>query len=287
MTVASISVSRPMSTVVAAGRLVEGARAASTAGGSGGDASDGVLGEHGLLDLPQRGPRVDAELLGQDRARPLVRAQRVGLTARPVQRGHELGPEALAERILLHQRFELTDQLRVPAEQQVGVDAVFDCREPRLFESGDHRSREGVVREVDECGAAPQCERVAQHRRRRLGVTRVEGSAAFRREPVETGRVERVSWQIERVATSACRDPVLAERASQARNVDLQVVARRDALAVPDVFEELVGRHRVPLGQREVDEQRARTRAADVDGSAVVVEHLERPQDSELHGVPP
>ena len=117
--------------------------------------------EHGLLDLPQRGPRVDAELLGQDRPRPLVRAQRVGLTARSVQRGHELRPEALAQRMLLHQRFELTDQLRVPAEQQVGVDAVFDRREPRLLESGDHRSRESVVREVDEGGAAPQGERVA------------------------------------------------------------------------------------------------------------------------------
>ncbi len=56
----------------------------------------------------------------------------------------------------------------------------------------DHRPREGVVREVDECAAAPQCERVAQRRRRRLGVARVERGAAFRREPVETGRVERV-----------------------------------------------------------------------------------------------
>ncbi len=139
----------------------------------------------------------------------------------------------------------------------------------------------------DECGAAPQGKRVAQQRRGRIGVALVEGRAAFRREPVEAGRVERVSGQIERVATSARRDAVLAERTSQARHVDLQVVARRDALAAPDVFEELVGRHRVPLGQREVDEQRARARAADVDGSTVVVEHFERPQYSELHAVPP
>ena len=189
--------------------------------------------------------------------------------------------------MLLHQRFELTNQLRVAPEHQVGVDAVLDRREPRLFESGDHRSRERVVCEVDQCGAAPKRERVAQPRRRRFGVTRVEGGAAFCRKPVETGRVERVSWQIERVATSACRDPVLAERATKARHVDLQVVAGGVAFAAPDVFEELVGRHRVPLGQHEVDEQRARTRAADVDGGAVVVEHLERPQDSDLHGVPP
>ena len=188
--------------------------------------------------------------------------------------------------MLLHQRFELTDQLRVPAEEQVGVDAVFDRRGPRFFEPGDHRSRERIVGEVDERGAAPQRECVAQHVRGRLGVALVQGGAAFRREPVEPGRVERVAWQVEGVATAACRDPVLPQRAPQARDVDLQVVARRDALAAPDVFEELVGRHRMSLCQREVDEQRARTRAADVDGNAVVVEHLERPQDPELHGVP-
>ena len=109
--------------------------------------------------------------------------------------------------------------------------------------------------------------------------------AAFCREPVEAGRVERVARQIQRVATSARRDPVLTECASQTRDVNLQVVARWDALAAPDVFEELVGRNRVPLRQREVDEQRAWTRAADVDGRTVVVEYFERPQDSELHVV--
>ncbi len=188
--------------------------------------------------------------------------------------------------MLLHHRFELTDQVCVQPEEQVGVDAVFDRREPRLFEPGDHRSRERIVSEVDECGAAPQCERVAERRRRRFRLTSVEGSAALRREPVETGRIESIPWENERVATSACCDPVFTERASQARHVDLQVVAGRDPLAAPDVLEQLVGRHRVSLGQRKVDEQCARTRAADVDGNAVIVEHFERPQDSELHGAP-
>jgi hypothetical protein len=215
----------------------------------------------------------------------LVRAQRFGLSSRPVERGHELGREALAQRIFLYECFELSDQLRVSAEQQVGVDAVFDCREPRLFEPRDHRPREFVVREVDECVAAPEREGVAEHRRCGLRVARVEGGPAFRRESVEAGRIERVSRQVERVATSACRDLVFAERASQTRDVNLQVVARRDALAAPDVFQQLVGRHRVPLRQREVDEQPARTRAADVDGSAVVVEHFQRPQNSEFHCV--
>ena len=114
----------------------------------------------------------------------------------------------------------------------------------------------------------------------------MQGGASFCREPVEASRVERVPRQIERVAPAACRDSFLAQRTSQARDVDLQVVASRDALATPDVLEELVGRHRVPLGQGKVDQERARTRAPDVDGSAVVVEHLERSQDPDLH-VPP
>jgi hypothetical protein len=65
--------------------------------------------------------------------------------------------------------------------------------------------------------------------------------------------------------------------------VNLQVVAGRRALTAPHVFEELIGGHRVSLREGEVDEQRARTRASDVDGRAVVVEHLERPEDAELH----
>ena len=276
-----------MSGVVTSGRLVECRRGGPTIGGGcAGGSERGVLGEDGLLDLLQRGPGIDAELIGQHRAGALVRPQRVGLTSRPVQRGHELGPEALAQRILLHPRFELTDQLRVPAELQIGIDAVLDRRGARLLEPGDHRAGEGVVREVDERVAAPQGERVPEHVRRRLGVARVQRGASFCREPVEASRVERVPRQVERVAPAACRDSFLAERTSQPRDVDLQVVASRDALAAPDVLEELVGRHRVPLGQGEVDEERARTRASDVDGRAVVVEHLERSQDPDLH-VPP
>ena len=75
-------------------------------------------------------------------------------------------------------------------------------------------SARGAAHQVDERGAAPQVERVTQQPCRRLGVTRVEGGAPFRREPVETGRVERITRKIERVAASARRDPILAQRTS-------------------------------------------------------------------------
>jgi len=49
-----------------------------------------VLGEHGCVQPPQRLPRIDAELTGEQVADPPVGGQRVGLPASPVQRQDEL-----------------------------------------------------------------------------------------------------------------------------------------------------------------------------------------------------
>ena len=67
--------------------------------------------------------------------------------------------------------------------------------------------------------------------------------------------------------------------------MDLEVVPRRRLLPAPDVFEQLIGRNRVALCERKIDEQRARARTADIDGTAVVVEYLEWTQNAELHAV--
>ena len=54
----------------------------------------------------------------------------------------------LAERVLGDQRSQLSNQLAVPAEHQVDVDAEFDRGQPDLLEPGDGRLREVLVSEV-------------------------------------------------------------------------------------------------------------------------------------------
>ena len=60
----------------------------------------GRLLEQGPVELLQLTPGIDAELLDQQSARSIDLAQRLGLTARPIQGERELGPKPLGKRIL-------------------------------------------------------------------------------------------------------------------------------------------------------------------------------------------
>jgi hypothetical protein len=56
----------------------------------------GCLAQDPFVQLAQRRCGVDAELVGQDRAQPLVGGQRLALAAQPVVREHQPGPRRLA-----------------------------------------------------------------------------------------------------------------------------------------------------------------------------------------------
>jgi hypothetical protein len=85
-----------------------------------------VLGQDGRLQPAQLRPRVDAQLLDQDRPGPLVGQQGIGLPTGPVQGQHELGPQPLPQRLLADQPFELGHQLPVPAQPQLRLDPDLD-----------------------------------------------------------------------------------------------------------------------------------------------------------------
>ncbi len=244
-------------------------------------AERGILFEDRELQLAQLGSRVDAELLGEDRARTLVGTQGVTLPAGAIQRGHELRPEPFAQRMGLHGCFQLADQLGVAAEQQVRLDAVLERREARFFEARDYRASELVLGELDERRAAPQRERAAQYVGGFGRVAVLQRIVAGVRQLVETMRVDRVRRDVERVTTAARDDPVVAEHASQARDLHLQVVPCW-LVAAPHILEQLVRGDRASRAEREIDEDRARAGTADVDGLAVVAEHFERAEDAQF-----
>src|SRR5262249_25767656 len=82
--------------------------------------------------------------------------------ARPVQREHELSVQALTERVLERERFELADELRVAPERQIGIDALLEHRQPELLEARDLDLRERLVGEVGERRASPERQRLVQ-----------------------------------------------------------------------------------------------------------------------------
>ena len=97
--------------------------------GSGSSSSDGIVVEDPALEVQQMRRGLEAELLGQVRTRLLVRTERFRLTAGAVEREHVLRAEALVDRELLAQHLQLSDQLRVTPERELGLDPRFDGAE--------------------------------------------------------------------------------------------------------------------------------------------------------------
>jgi hypothetical protein len=81
-----------------------------------------LLAEDRLLELLERRARVDPELLDERSARVPVDLERLRLAARAVEREHELGAEALAERVRGDELLQLSDDFPVPAEGEIGLD---------------------------------------------------------------------------------------------------------------------------------------------------------------------
>ena len=125
-----------------------------------------VLPQDRPLELLERLARVDAELLDVDSARVLVGVQGLRLPAGPVQRRHQIPPRPFAERVLGDERLELSDQVGVATQVEVGLDPKLQCGQPDLLEPGDGRLGELLVGDVRERRAPPQRERVAKACRR-------------------------------------------------------------------------------------------------------------------------
>src|SRR5581483_6028065 len=81
-----------------------------------------ILAQNRALQLLQRCTRLDPQLVDERAPGCLVRGERLGLAARPVEREHQLAAQALAEGVLGRERVELRDERGVAAEGEVGVD---------------------------------------------------------------------------------------------------------------------------------------------------------------------
>ena len=201
---------------------------------------------------------VEPELLAQDATTFLEDAQRVGLASGAIQRDHQQPTKPFAQRVRGDERFELADHDPMSPELQLDVEPFLDRGEAQFRDPSDLRRRELLVGELGERAASPQRLGLSQQFDGTREITACCSGASCRDELFEAVQVDRLRWNLERIATTARRDEARrAERAAQLRHQALQTVARRGrGLRPPQPVDELISRHRPTTLQRQHHQER-------------------------------
>jgi hypothetical protein len=71
--------------------------------------------------------------------------------------------------MLVDEHFELPDELTVPTQGQVCLDAQLERSQAKLLEAKDRRLRERLAREIGESRPAPEAKRIAEQSRSFVG----------------------------------------------------------------------------------------------------------------------
>jgi hypothetical protein len=155
----------------------------------------------------ERGSWVNAELVRQDVLRALERLQRFRLSARAIQREHQLGPEALPEWMLHHQPLKFGDDLAMPPERKIGLDPFLERGERQLVQVACFALDEGGMGQVIERWPADETERLAQEVCSLLAPPDREVVSPACEEALESLEIEFAIGHAKRVARSAAHDP--------------------------------------------------------------------------------
>ena len=231
-----------------------------------------VVLQDGPLQLLQGRARLDAELVDERAASLPVGLQGLRLPAGPVQRRHEVAPQALPERMLRDQRLQLPDELAVPAEREVGVDAQLDGRQPDLLEPRDRSARRSArTRRRRAPARATGGARRAAARTPRPSGPGAGGSAASSTRRSKRWRSSSPGWTTDHVARRPGPQHVVRQRLAQARDVDSQRSGGPlGCVIAPQVVDQPVGGHDLVGVQQERREQRAWLVTAEGNGGALV-----------------
>ena len=209
----------------------------------------------------------------------MVDVEGLSLSARLVEGEHVLPAEALPQRMLVDQRFELRDDLRGASRLELGVREILQSGEPQFLEPSCFRLREGLEGEVGEGRSAPHRERVAQRPRTRLAVER----ARVGDQPLEPGEVDALRVDGQDVAGRSRHDALGAQCLAQRGDaVAERGRGRRGRRVAPELVEQPVGRDDLVDAEEQHRQQRPLFVAAERDDGAKVIERFERAQDPEL-----
>ena len=218
----------------------------------GGAVQRGILPQDRLLQKPQRRARLDAELLCEGHPRPPVRIEGIRLQAAQIERPHQLAPQTLAVRVLRAESLELADELAETARGKVGLDAIFERREPKLLEPGRSRHGESRFCERAECRASPERERFAQEPSSDDGPAGLAALPPRPREPLEPDAIDALRLDAERVAAARARDDVGAERFAHVRDEHVErALGGRRQWTFPKLIEQALTRHELVRAEQQ------------------------------------
>jgi hypothetical protein len=238
----------------------------------------------GQVHLAQRRGRVDAQLVGQRPADPLVRRERVGLPPGAVERGDELAVQPLPHRVRGGQRLRLGDHPGVPAQRQVGGQPVLGGGQPQLLQPAGRRGGERGVGHVGQRRPAPEAQRAGQALGGRLRLARGQRLPAPLGQPLELLRVDLRRVQPVSRGQRLDRRAGVGERAAQPGHQRLQGVDRAGGwLVAPQPVDQGLDADHGVGRQREPGQQRAQPGAAHLDRPAPRVPRLEGAEHRYAH----
>ena len=241
--------------------------------------------EDRALKLGQRPRRLDPELGDERLARRPIHLERLDLPPRAIERDHQQPAKALAQGVVPHEHFELGERGAVPAECELGLEALLERREPQLLQPSDRRLRERLVCDVGERSTAPESESVLQQADGGLGLGPVERLRGLVSPPLEPVQVEPLRLDVEGVPRRPRLDHRCPEELAQLGDLTLHLRhgGDRRSTRVEVVGQPLDGDDPVRAQQKD-RERRALLRPAQTHRTAVV-EDLERSKDRELEHV--
>ena len=241
-----------------------------------------------MFERLQLGSGLHAELVDQPRPRRAVGLERFGLAAGAVQGHHALAMQSFSKRMLVHERLELGDQLRVSPGFEVGVESILERREPQLLETTNLGLSEGLEPQVGERRPAPNLQRLPQQPSGALRVVSGERSASLFGECLEAVEVKLTGRGPEHVAVGLGDDPAISSSKSftQPGDVRLQALSGcRWRPFPPEQLEQGVGGDGLVRAEQKYREQGPLLATAD-GVRPPIGNDLERPEDPEIHRIP-
>src|SRR5262249_14388759 len=206
-----------------------------------------------------------------------------GLPAGAVEREHELPAEAFSQRVFRHERLQLSDEIGVTSEGQVGFEALLEHRELQLLEASDLSLRKRLVCDVREGRPPPEGGRRPEEFGSLRRTTLRERLARLRQQPLAPRRVQFLRCEDKRVTGRPADQTRCSKRRAQARDVrPHRYLGRRRWLAVPQVFDQPIARDDFAGVEHEEREKRTLLTATER-GRTTVLDDLERPEDAEFH----
>ena len=240
----------------------------------------GIVPEDRLLERAECGRRLEAELVGEQLPRLLVRGERLGLPTRAVEGEHQLRPRPLPQRLLPHEGLEVTDEVRVATQLQFRFDTVLKRRYAQLLEARDRSVGKLRVGEVGERTAVPELERLAEPRDGLRGLARRERFPAGGGQLLELLRVDALRPDDELVAAWPGDERPLRQLAAERRDrVPDHPGSRRRRRRAPEIVDQGLDRHGLVRAQEQGSDERLPGPTKLDEGSAP--QHLERAEYAE------